>query len=149
MILNFSEDEKWPEVLPALFPRLFVNGSMGIGVTIAQTWIPNNLNEFAEELKRYISTGEIDYNNLAPDFPSGGIIINKNELPEIYKTGKGRVVLRAKTEIKGKTIYITEFPYQVYIEPFINSVKELVESGEINIEGIKSSGSVIPVAIPN
>ena len=45
MILNFSEDEKWPEVLPALFPRLFVNGSMGIGVTIAQTWIPNNLNE--------------------------------------------------------------------------------------------------------
>ena len=135
MILNFSEDEKWPEVLPALFPRLFVNGSMGIGVTIAQTWIPNNLNEFVKELKSYITTGEIDYNNLAPDFPSGGIIVNKNELPEIYKTGKGRVVLRARTEIKGKTILITEFPYQVYIEPFINSVKELVESGEIN--GIK------------
>ena len=135
MILNFSEDEKWPEVLPALFPRLFVNGSMGIGVTIAQSWIPNNLNEFVSELKRYITTGEIDYNNLAPDFPSGGIIINKNELPEIYKTGKGRAVLRAKTEIKGKTICITEFPYQVYIEPFINSVKELIEKEELN--GIK------------
>lgn len=132
MILNFSEDEEWPEVLPALFPRLFVNGSMGIGVTIAQSWVPNNLNEFVEELKRYVFTGEIDYSNLAPDFPSGGIIINKDELPEIYKTGKGRAVLRAKTEIKGKTIYITEFPYQVYIEPFINSVKELIEKEEIN-----------------
>ena len=135
MILNFSEDEEWPEVLPALFPRLFVNGSMGIGVTIAQSWVPNSLNEFATELKRYIDSGEIDYAALAPDFPSGGIIINKDELPEIYKTGRGRVVLRAKTDIKGKVISITEFPYQVYIEPFINSVKELIEKEEIN--GIK------------
>ena len=131
MIDNFSEDDKWPEVLPAIFPRLFVNGSQGIGYTIANSWLPGNLNEFYEKVKTYVKKGVITYDNIYPDFPSGGIIINKNELPVIYETGKGRCVLRAKTEINGNSILITELPYQVYVEPLINSIKELVNKEEI------------------
>lgn len=136
MILNFSEDDEWPEVLPAIFPRLFVNGSQGIGYTIANSWLPGNLNEFYEKVKEYIKNdGVITYDNIYPDFPSGGVIVNKDDLKEIYLTGKGKAVLRAKTEIKGSSILITELPYQIYVEPLINSIKELVNKEEIT--GIK------------
>ena len=131
MIPNFSEDEEWAEVLPAIFPRLFVNGSQGIGYTIANSWLPGNLNEFYDKVKQYCAVGHITYDNIYPDFPSGGIIINKDDLEEIYSTGKGKVILRAKTEIEGNSILITELPYQVYVEPLINSIKELVNKEEI------------------
>lgn len=131
MIPNFSEDDEWPEVLPAIFPRLFVNGSQGIGYTIANSWLPGNLREFFKKVKQYCETNDIDYDDIYPDFPTGGIIINKDELKEIYLTGKGKVVLRAKTEIDGNSILITELPYQVYVEPLINSIKELVNKEEL------------------
>ena len=131
MIPNFSEDDEWPEVLPAIFPRLFVNGSQGIGYTIANSWLPGNLHEFYLKVKEYCKTGDIGYDDIYPDFPTGGIIINKDELKEIYLTGKGKAIVRAKTEIKGNSILITELPYQVYVEPLINSIKELVNKEEI------------------
>ena len=132
MIQNFSQDAEWPEVLPALVPRLLINGSQGIGVTIAQTWLPHNPSDIWKVLKKYVEDGELDYSNLRPDFPSGGIIINdQSEIRKIYETGKGKVVLRAKTEIKGNNIIITEFPYQVYIEPWLEDVKELMANGTI------------------
>ena len=131
MILNFSEDEEWPEVLPAIFPRLMINGSQGIGVTVAQVWLNHNLNELAQVLEKYVSSGELDFSNLYPDFPSGGIIINKNEISNIYTTGKGKVILRGRAEIKDNSILITEFPYQVYVEPFIDEVKKLISNEEI------------------
>jgi len=131
MILNFSEDAEWPEVFPAIFPRLFVNGSQGIGMTIAQNWLCGNLNEFFEKVKRYIVRGRITYDNIYPDFPSGGVIINKSELHTIYETGRGRCVLRAKTEIDGNNILITELPYQVYIEPLLKDIKKLIEDEKI------------------
>lgn len=135
MIQNFTEDAEWPEVLPAVFPRLLVNGSQGIGVAVAQTWCGYNLREVAEIIERYISTNELNSDELYPDFPSGGVIINKNELATIHKTGKGKIVLRGKTEITGNTIKITALPYQVYAEPFITAIKELVEKEELT--GIK------------
>ena len=131
MILNFSEDEEWPEVLPALFPRLLVNGSQGIGVTVAQTWLPCNLGELTSVIQKYIESNELDYTKLAPDFPTGGIIINEKELSSIFATGKGKVVVRGKVEIKGNNILITELPYQVYVEPFIEEVRALIEKDEI------------------
>ena len=103
MILNFSEDEEWPEVLPALFPRLIVNGSQGIGVTVAQTWIPHNLGEIIDIIKKYLNDGEIDYDNIAPDFPTGGIITNQSEMADPYKTGKGTIKLRGKAELAAVT----------------------------------------------
>ena len=132
MILNFSEDEEWPEVLPAIFPRLLVNGSQGIGVTVAQTWLPHNLKDLVEVINKYVREGELDYSNLAPDFPTGGTIINKKELSSIYSTGKGKAVVRAKSEIKGNTICITELPYQVYVEPLLEEIKELIQKEEID-----------------
>lgn len=132
MIQNFSEDAEWPEVLPALYPRLLINGSQGIGVTVAQVWVPHNLSEVISVVNNYVKTGTLDYSNLYPDFPTGGIIINKTDIPNIYKTGKGRVVVRAKVEVEKNIIKITELPYQVYVEPLIAEIKELIEKDEIN-----------------
>lgn len=137
MIKNFSEDAEWPEVLPAIIPRLMINGCQGIGVTIANVWLPHNIKELYNSIINYLSTGEVSTNDIYPDFPSGGIIINKNEIHSIYETGKGKVILRGKTEIKGNSIIITEFPYQVYVEPWIESVKKLVIDDTISdIENI-------------
>lgn len=131
MIPNFSEDQMWPEVLPAVLPRLLVNGSQGIGVTVANHWTLFNLREAADLIIKYLETGNLDYDNFYPDFPSGGIIINKKDIKTIHATGKGKVVLRGKAEIKGNNIYITELPYQVYVEPLIDKIKTLVAQEQI------------------
>lgn len=132
MILNFSEDEEWPEVLPAIIPRLMINGCQGIGYTVANTWVPHNLKELTDIIKNYILTNEIDYKQVYPDFPSGGIIINRDELPTIYSTGKGRIVLRGKVDmVDNSTIHITELPYQVYVEPLLDEIKDLIMKDEL------------------
>lgn len=135
MIQNFSEDDEWPEVLPALMPRLLVNGSQGIGVAVAQVWCPYNLREVVDVIDNYISTGTLNSDTLYPDFPSGGVIINQKDLSAIHKTGKGKIVLRGKADITGNTIKITALPYQTYVEPFIDNIKTLVEKEELT--GIK------------
>lgn len=131
MKLNFSEDEEWPEVLPALIPRLMINGCQGIGSTIANVWLPHSLNDLAEVINNYLATGKLDYSTLAPSFPTGGIIINKNDIYKMYETGKGKAIVRGKAEIKGDCILITEIPYQVYVEPLIEQIKELVQKDEL------------------
>ena len=131
MIKNFSEDEEWPEVLPAIFPRLAVNGSQGIGVTVAQVWLPMNLGELTTAIKGYIHSGTLDVSEGLIDFPTKGIIINKDDLHVIHETGKGKVILRGKVEIKGNNILITELPYQVYVEPFIDDIKKLIKEGTL------------------
>ena len=131
MKLNFTEDEEWPQVFPALLPRLMINGCQGIGSTIANVWLPHSLKDIARIINNYLSNGEIDYNDIAPNFPTGGIIINKNDLFTIYKTGKGKVILRGKADIKDNKILIKEIPYQVYVEPFIDQIKELISKDEI------------------
>lgn len=132
MIMNFSEDEEWPEVLPAVIPRLLLNGSQGIGVTISNCWLPMNLKEVVKSLKNYIETQEISKNDYLIDFPSGGVIINKDELNVIHQTGKGKVIVRAKTEIKGKSILITELPYQVFVEPMLEEIRKMIAAGELD-----------------
>lgn len=131
MIKNFSEDEEWPEVLPAIFPRLAINGSQGIGVTVAQVWLPMNLGELTSAIKGYIHSGTLDVSEGLIDFPTKGIIINKDDLHIIHETGKGKVILRGKVEIKGNNILITELPYQVYVEPFIDDIKKLIKEGTL------------------
>ena len=131
MIKNFSEDEEWPEVLPAIFPRLAVNGSQGIGVTVAQVWLPMNLGELTSAIKGYIHSGTLDVSEGLIDFPTKGIIINKDDLHIIHETGKGKIILRGKVEIKGNNILITELPYQVYVEPFIDDIKKLIKEGTL------------------
>lgn len=131
MILNFSEDEEWPQYLPAVFPRLLVNGSQGIGVSLAQTWLPHNFTETANLILDYIKNGVLKEDTYYPDFPTGGTIINQNELSIINKTGKGKVIVDAKYRIEGNEIIFYEMPYQVYIEPVIEKIKEAVEKDEL------------------
>lgn len=124
MIWNYLQDEKMPKVLPSVFPRLLVNGHIGLGVGLSTTFTLHNLRETADVIIKYMETGEVDNENYYPDFPTGGIIINKDELCKINETGKGRVVVQAKYKVNGNQIIFYEFPYQVYIEPLIAKIKE-------------------------
>lgn len=134
MLWNFSEDEQWPQVLPAVFPRLLVNGCQGIGVSVANVFLPHSFTETANLILKYLKENVLDEEEYYPDFPTGGTIINQNELSIINKTGKGRVILEANYTINNNEIVFYEMPYQVYIEPVIETIKEKIEDG--TIEGI-------------
>ena len=104
-----------------------INGSEGIGTTIAQKWLPYDLAEVSMAYANYIKTGKMDY-TLSPSFPSGGIIIKQKELDTILKTGKGKVVLRAKAEVEKNTIIITEICYQTCVRDLMEDFKKLYDS---------------------
>lgn len=138
---NFDETEREPLVLPAKFPNLLVNGSEGIAVGMATSIPPHNLAEVIDATKAYmkdenISTGELMKYIKGPDFPTGGIVINKDELLDIYETGLGKIKIRGKVEIEkgkaGKTnLVITEIPYTMIganIGKFLADVAALAES---------------------
>lgn len=138
-IPNYSEDKEWPKVLPALLPNLFVNGSDGMGYCYSQTWLPGNLMEFYLKVQEYLNTGKISYTDIYPDFPTGGIIINKKDIPALYEKGSGSIILRGRATIENNIIKITELPYQVYVTPFMEQLKNLISpnsKGEIKISGI-------------
>ena len=142
MIWNYCQDEQWPKYLPAIFPRLLVNGSVGLGVGLSQNWALHNFSETAELISNYLKTNEVDEDNYYPDYPTGGVIVNKDELPQINKTGKGRVVVEAKYRVdkKTRTIVFYEFPYQVYLEKLIGDIKDAVNAGKIlSVEDIYNS----------
>jgi len=144
-IPNFDETDTEPEVLPVKVPNLLVNGSEGIAVGMATSIPPHNLGEVINAVKAYMSKQSITNEELlsyikGPDFPTGGIVINKDELADIYKTGQGKIKLRGKIEFeKGKNgknrLVITEIPYTMIganIGKFINDVYNLVESKKTN-----------------
>ena len=129
-IMNFDETVEWPEVLPSPLPMLMINGSEGIGTTIAQKWLPYDPVEVSNAYAEYIKTGKMDY-TLCPSFPSGGIIINQKDLDTILKTGKGKVVLRAKAEINKNTIIIKEICYQTCVRDLMEDFKKMYEENEL------------------
>ena len=138
---NFDETEKEPSVLPVKIPNLLVNGSEGIAVGMATSIPPHNLGEVIDAVKAYMLNNEITTKELmrylkGPDFPTGGIVINKDELEEIYETGTGKIKLRGKVELQkgksGKTnVVITEIPYTMIganIAKFLSDVAALSET---------------------
>ena len=141
---NFSEDEEEPVVLPSRIPNLLLNGTTGIAVGMACSFPPHHLGSTIDMITSRIkgeSTTVEDLVNVikAPDFPTGGLIINQNELLEGYQTGRGRVRLRGKytVEKNGKTrenLIFTEIPYAVNKEKLIEDIAKLCETKEI--EGI-------------
>lgn len=131
MQANFSEDDEWPRVFPAVFPRLLVNGAQGIGVSLSNVWLPHSFSESAELLLHYIKTGELDEDNFYPDFPTGGTIINKDELATINKTGRGKVIVESKFTVSGHEIDFYELPYQVFIEPVIDEIKKAIDEEKV------------------
>lgn len=140
-IPNFDETEKEPSVLPVKIPNLLVNGSEGIAVGMATSIPPHNLAEVIDATKAYmldenITTRELMRYVKGPDFPTGGIVINQDELLEIYETGMGKIKLRGRVEVEkakgGKTnLVITEIPYTMIganIGKFLMDVAALAET---------------------
>ncbi len=137
---NFDETEKEPEVLPVRIPNLLVNGADGIAVGMATSIPPHNLAEVAQAVRAYIKNNDISVEELmtyikGPDFPTGGIVVNKRDLQEIYETGNGKIRIRGKVEVeKGKNgrqyLVVTEIPYPMIganIGKFLCDVADLVE----------------------
>ncbi len=142
---NFDETEKEPEVLPARIPNLLINGAEGIAVGMATSIPPHNTGEVIDAVLAYMKKPDITTEELlkimpGPDFPTGGIVTNKDELLSIYETGQGKIKLRGKVEvekIKGgrEQLVITEIPYTMIgagIGKFLNDVYALVESKKTN-----------------
>lgn len=138
---NFDETEKEPSVLPARLPNLLVNGSDGIAVGMATSIPPHNLGEVIDAAKAYLKDPEITTESLlrlmpGPDFPTGGIVVNKDELSAIYETGMGKIKVRGRVQVEklkgGKEqLVITEIPYPMIganIGKFLNDIAALVES---------------------
>ncbi|MBR2562005.1 MAG: DNA topoisomerase 4 subunit A [Eubacterium sp.] len=137
---NFDETEKEPEVLPVRIPNLLVNGADGIAVGMATSIPPHNLAEVAQAVRAYIKNNDTSVEELmtyikGPDFPTGGIVVNKRDLQEIYETGNGKIRIRGKVEVeKGKNgrqyLVVTEIPYPMIganIGKFLCDVADLVE----------------------
>ena len=142
---NFDETEMQPTVLPARFPNLLVNGSDGIAVGMATNIPPHNLSEVIDGLVALIDNKDIDIDELckyipAPDFPTKGIIMGRNGIKDMYKTGRGSFIIRSKAEIEEyangtrNRIVVTEIPYQVNKAKLIIQIADLVKNKRI--EGI-------------
>ena len=129
-ISNYDETCMEPTTLPAIFPNLLCNPNEGIGVAIACSWAPHNLKEVSTAIFDYLDGKEPILPG--PDFPTGGVVINKNDLPNIIKTGRGTVHIRGKYEIKGKNIIFTEIPYGTTIESILDSISAACEKEEID-----------------
>ena len=138
---NFDETEKEPVVLPVKIPNILVNGAEGIAVGMATSIPPHNLGEVVDAVKAYMKDNDISVKGLmryvkGPDFPTGGIVVNKDELRKIYETGVGKIRLRGRVEVeklKGgrMQLVITEIPYTMLganIGKFLNDVAALVET---------------------
>ena len=144
MTLNFDDSLQEPTVLPTKFPLLLLNGSSGIAVGMATNMAPHNLGEVCDAICAYIDDPEITTEGLmqyiqGPDFPTGGIIMGRQGIIDAYNTGRGRVVIRAKTEIEEsdngrETIVVTEVPYMVNKADMLSRISEMVH--EKKIEGI-------------
>jgi len=144
MVLNFDDTLEEPTVLPTKAPLLLLNGASGIAVGMATNMAPHNLGECCDAICAYIDNPEITTDELmqyikGPDFPTGGIVMGKAGIKEAYETGRGRVVIRSKTEIEvdehgRETIVVTEIPYMVNKREMIEKIAQLAD--EKKVEGI-------------
>lgn len=141
---NFDDTLREPLVLPSKAPLLLLNGTSGIAVGMATNMPPHNMTEICNAIAAYIDNNDITTEELmkyvtGPDFPTGGIIMGTSGIKEAYETGRGRIVVRSKTDIEvsesgRETIVVTEIPYMVNKKELIEKIAELVE--EKKIEGI-------------
>ena len=131
-IPNYSEDAEEPVTLPSIFPNLLCNPNTGIGVAMACNWLPHNLKEVAQAIEDYID-GKTPMLP-GPDFPTGGVIINKNDIPNIMRTGHGSVKVRAKYKVEKQNLVFYEIPYGTTIEALMTEIGKICDDKEI--EGI-------------
>ena len=131
-IPNYSEDAEEPVTLPSIFPNLLCNPNTGIGVAMACNWLPHNLGEVAQAIYDYIDGKEPMLPG--PDFPTGGIVINANDIPNILRTGHGSVKVRGKYKLEGQNLVFYEIPYGTTIESLLSEIGVVCDNKEI--EGI-------------
>lgn len=129
---NYDETKDEPITLPSIFPNLLCNPNKGIGVGMACNWLPHNLREVAQCIYDYIDGKEFFLPG--PDFPTGGIVINKDDIPEIMRTGHGSIKVRGRYKINKQKIVFYEIPYGTTIEGILDEIGSLCE--EKTIEGI-------------
>ena len=135
-IPNYDETEEEPITLPAIFPNLLCNPNEGIGVAMACKWAPHNLNEVAEAINQYLNGEEPILPG--PDFPTGGMVINKNDIPNIMRTGHGSVKIRGLYKIEKNNLIFYEIPYGQTVERLIAEIGKVCEEGKIEgIEDVK------------
>ena len=142
MTLNFDDTLEEPTVLPTKVPLLLLNGSAGIAVGMATNMAPHNLGECCDAICAYIDNPDIDTEGLmqhikGPDFPTGGIIMGRQGIIDAYNTGRGRVVLRAKTDIEElaggrEAIVVTEIPYMVNKSEMQSRIGEMIRDKKID-----------------
>ena len=130
---NYSETKDEPVTLPSYFPNLLCNPNTGIGVAMACNWAPHNLNEVAQAIFDYMDGKEPMIPG--PDFPTGGLITNKDDVPSIMRTGHGSVKLRGKYNVEGNNIIFYEIPYGVATEALMEQIGKACDDGDV--EGIK------------
>lgn len=130
--LNYDETTDEPVTLPSSFPNLLCNPNTGIGVAMACNWLPHNLNEVAQAIFDYMDGNEPMLPG--PDFPTGGIVINKDDIPGIMRTGHGSVKVRGKYKIEKQSIVFYEIPYGTSTEALLNEIGEVCEKKEV--EGV-------------
>ena len=131
-IPNYDEALEEPITLPAIFPNLLCNPNEGIGVAMACKWAPHNLKEVAQAIYDFIDGKEPILPG--PDFPTGGTIINKNDIPAIMKTGHGSVKIRGKYKVEKQNIVFYELPYGTIVQDLMTEIGEACDKKEI--EGI-------------
>lgn len=122
---NFDETREEPVNLPAVFPNLLCNPNSGIGVALACSWAPHNLKEVAAAINDYLDGKEPMLPG--PDFPTGGLVLNKDDIPKIMSTGKGTVRIRAKYECDGNDIIFNEIPYGLTVEKVVQELNDLAD----------------------
>ena len=138
-IPNYSEDAEEPVTLPAIFPNLLCNPNTGIGVAMACNFAPHNLCEVATAIYDYMDGKEPMLPG--PDFPTGGLIINMNDIPNIMKTGHGSVKIRAKYKIEGQNLVFYEIPYGTSTESLITEIGEVAEADIPEITNIRNESN--------
>ena len=124
-IPNYSETEEEPVVLPSIFPNLLCNPNSGIGVAMACNWAPHNLTEVEQAIYSYLDGKEPMLPG--PDFPTGGEVINANDVPNIMRTGKGSVKVRARYRVEGNNIIYYEIPYGIATEDLMNEIGKVAD----------------------
>ena len=138
-IPNYSEDTEEPVTLPAVFPNLLCNPNTGIGVAMACNFAPHNLREVAQAIHDYVEGKEPMLPG--PDFPTGGIIINKNDIPNIMNTGHGSVKIRAKYKIEKQNIVFYEIPYGTSTEALIAEIGKVADEELTDITNIRNESN--------
>ncbi len=139
---NFDATLREPVILPAKIPNLLVNGCTGIAVGMTTNMPPHNLREVCDAIIAYIRNPDITVEELmryikGPDFPTGGIVIGREDILKAYKTGRGKIVIRGRVDVEDKRVIIRELPYMVNKAKLVEKIAELIRDGKIDAKTVR------------